>query len=245
MKTHIEATVAWDTYCANKTKGENVLSQLSATHAEAGRLTREWIKFVSRTLRYCASQEIAFRAHRDEGDNKGNFMVAVTLVLQHSPELREIKTQLPQNANYLSHEPQNEILHCMAAMVQSVIVNRVKKVRFWSIIADETKDASKTEQVSICVRYWDTTAEKSSLREDFLTLAPLDTMTAEHIATVITQEVQSLGLSWEYLVGQAYGASTMSGYITGVATLIKQKVPVAICTLLGAQTQPRAGCREQ
>ena len=80
----------------------------------------------------------------------------------------------------------------------------MKQARFWSLIADETKDASKTEQVSICVRYWDTTENQSVLREDFVTLAPLVTMTAEHIAQVISDQVQSLGLSWEYLVGQAY-----------------------------------------
>jgi hypothetical protein len=175
------------------------------------------------------SQEIALRAHRDAGENKGNFMGAVALVLQHSQELRDIKTRIPQNAHYLSPEPQNELLHCMATMVQSDIVSKVKKARFWSIIADETKDTSKTEQLSICVRYWATTEEKSRLQEDFLTLAPLDGMTAEYIAGVISEQVESFGLSWEHLVGQAYdGASTMSGCIAGVSTLIKQKAPVAI-----------------
>ena len=52
-------------------------------------------------------------------------------------------------------------------------------------------------------------------------------MTAEYIAGVISGQVESFGLSW--LVGQAYdGASTMSGCIAGVSTLIKQKAPVAI-----------------
>ena len=114
VKAHIEATAAWEMYRVNKAKGANVLSQISMAHAESGRLTREWIKFVSRTLRYCATQEIALRAHRDDGENKGNFMGAVSLVLQHSPELRDIKTKLPQNAIYLSPEPQNELIHCMA-----------------------------------------------------------------------------------------------------------------------------------
>jgi hypothetical protein len=163
-KKHGETVAAWERYRSNKVKGENVFSQLSTAHAEVQQSTRDWIKFVSRALRCCASQEIALRAHRDDGENTGNFMGAVTLVLQHSPELRDIKTRIPQNAHYLSHEPQNELLHCMASMVQSDIVNKVKQAKFWSIIADETKDASKTEQLSICVRYWTTTREIPSAR---------------------------------------------------------------------------------
>ena len=46
---------------------------------------------------------------------------------------------------------------------------------------------------------------------------------------MITAQVESFGLSWEYLVGQTYdGASTMSGCIADVCTLIKEKAPVAI-----------------
>ena len=230
MKKHVEAAAAWESYCDNKSKDQTVLSQLSMAHADAQRVIREWIKFLSRALRYCASQEIALRAHRDDGENKGNFMGAVSLVLCHSRELRDIKTQIPQNSHYLSHEPQNELLHCMATMVQSNIVSKVKEARFWSIIADETKDASKTEQLSVCVRYWDTTGGKQScLREDCLTLAPLGEMNAVYIANKISEKVEHFGLSWEYLVGQAYdGASTMSGCIAGVSTLIKEKAPTAV-----------------
>ena len=139
-------------YRDKKVKGESVLSQLSTANSEARRVTHEWIKFVAHALRFCATQEIALRAHRDDGENKGNFVEAVSLVLQHSQELRDIKAQIPQNAHYLSHEPQNELLHCMTTMVRNHVVSKVKQVRFWSIIVDETKDASKTEQLSICVR---------------------------------------------------------------------------------------------
>ena len=104
MKKHVEAAAAWEMYCDNKAKDQTVLSQLSMQHADAQRVTREWLKFLSRTLRYCASQEIALRAHRDDGENKGNFMGAVSLVLRHSQELRDLETKIPQNASYLSHD---------------------------------------------------------------------------------------------------------------------------------------------
>ena len=117
-------------------EGRNVVSQLSTAHAEKQKVTREWLKFVSRVLRFCASQEIASREHRFDGDKTGNFIGAVGLVLQHSQEFRDIQSKIPLNAQYLSPEPQNDLLHCMAGMVQSHIVNKVKQAKFWSIIAD-------------------------------------------------------------------------------------------------------------
>ena len=128
-KKHIDATAVWETYCSNKVKGETIMSQVSDAHSEIRRVTHEWIKFVSRVLRYCASQDIALRAHRDDGENQGNFMGAVSLVLQHSQELRDFKSHMPQNANYLSPETQNELLHCMASMVRTHIVIKVKEAR--------------------------------------------------------------------------------------------------------------------
>jgi hypothetical protein len=231
QKKHLDAVAAWEGYQRSKEKGETVVSQLSSAHAELHRETHEWIKFVSRVLRHCASQEIALRAHREgsQAENKGNFLETMNLVLRHSEEWSQIRRKIPQNAHYLSHESQNDLLRCMASMVQASIVRKVREVRFWSIIADETRDVSKTEQLSICIRYWDTTEQKSCLREDCLTLAPLDAMHAAYIAGVITDKVESLRLSWEHLVGQAYdGASTMSGCIAGVSTLIKEKAPAAI-----------------
>ena len=83
-KKHREGAVAWERYVCNKSKGETVVSQLSTAHAEKQKVTREWLKFVSRVLRFCASQEIASREHRFDGDKTGNFIGAVGLVLHIS-----------------------------------------------------------------------------------------------------------------------------------------------------------------
>ena len=88
VKAHIEATAAWEMYRVNKAKGANVLSQISMAHAESGRLTREWIKFVSRTLRYCATQEIATGAHQTRPSHTG-----ATL---HTLDTQALTTQGPQ-----------------------------------------------------------------------------------------------------------------------------------------------------
>ncbi len=81
--------VVWDMFRFNKMKGETVFSQLSEAHSEAQRVTREWIKFIARVLRHCASQESPSE-RTVMMVNKENFMGAVSLVLSHSQELRDI-----------------------------------------------------------------------------------------------------------------------------------------------------------
>ena len=59
----------------------------------------------------------------------------------------------PKNATYTSPEMQNFILKVLGDMVRKKICTQVKNCYF-SILADETKDVSKKEQLSIIVRYF-------------------------------------------------------------------------------------------
>ena len=56
------------------------------------------------------------------------------------------KMKAKRNAKYTSNTIQNEILQCLASMVQDSIV---KESEVFSIIADETKDLQKKEQLSL------------------------------------------------------------------------------------------------
>lgn len=53
------------------------------------------------------------------------------------------------NAKYTSKIIQNDVLDCLAEMVRSEIIEDVK-----DIMADETKDVSKKEQISFILRYY-------------------------------------------------------------------------------------------
>ena len=59
----------------------------------------------------------------------------------------------PRNAIY-TPEIQNQLLQLMGESVRSMVCHAVKKAVF-SLLVDETNDASKTEQISIVLRYVD------------------------------------------------------------------------------------------
>ena len=64
---------------------------------------------------------------------------------------------IPNNAKYLSPDIQNEVLQILSDMVLSAIHNEVGNAKFNSISADETRDNSKKEILSVVLRYYNTT----------------------------------------------------------------------------------------
>ena len=62
-------------------------------------------------------------------------------------------SNLSKNATYFSSEVQNEIIDCCGEQITEKIIKKVKKARFFSILADEAMDASKKEQLSLVLRY--------------------------------------------------------------------------------------------
>ena len=59
----------------------------------------------------------------------------------------------PWNASFLGHDIQNDLLAVMAGMVMEKIRVEVSDAQYYTIIAYETKDVSKKEQLSIVLRY--------------------------------------------------------------------------------------------
>ena len=59
----------------------------------------------------------------------------------------------PQNAKYTSKSVQNELLEAVASVIIEHITNQIRKATCFSIIADETRDISRIEQLTLCIRY--------------------------------------------------------------------------------------------
>ena len=70
----------------------------------------------------------------------------------------------PRNAIYTSPDIQNSLLNILANLVRTAICNGVREADMFSVLADETKDCSKQEQLAIAVRYID----KAMIREHFI-----------------------------------------------------------------------------
>ena len=72
----------------------------------------------------------------------------------------------PRNATSTSPGIQNSLLHILADTVRNPVCDGVKEAGMFSILADESKDLSKQEQLAIVLRYVDC---KGMLHEHFLT----------------------------------------------------------------------------
>eukprot|EP00057_Strongylocentrotus_purpuratus_P011007 XP_011665481.1 PREDICTED: zinc finger MYM-type protein 1-like [Strongylocentrotus purpuratus] len=156
------------------------------------------------------------------------------------------------NAQYISPEIQNEILDPTSALVKEKILYKAKQAGVWSVIADETTDRKKREQLTIALRYVEFievgNGEKQKptiveapiclidvLREmvEKVGIDPTDghselAMSGRNIGTVILAKLKELKLDLKKLVGQGYdGASSMSSQQVGVAAVVKDEAPLA------------------
>ena len=179
---------------------------------------------------FCAQQGIAFRGHRetqvlDLSVNVGNFRSLVRLLSRHIAVVRDRLESGPKNASWLGHDIQNELVSVMAKWVLSKIIAEVKNARYYTIIADETKDVSKSEQLTIVLRY----VYGGSVYEHFLGFVEAKSLNASALTQYILDQLSNLELSINNCISQCYdGASVMSGCCNGVATKILEKNPKAI-----------------
>ena len=146
---------------------------------------------------------------------------------KHNSDFAKRLAQVSGNATYLSPQIQNEIIFAISDEILDSVCKRVLKSGYFALLADETKDASKTEQISIILRFVDTGSW--TIEERFLGFVPAMTCNAESLTKYIIDTISKCGLSINRCVAQAYdGASVMSGSCTGVQTRVQQHAPMAI-----------------
>jgi len=150
----------------------------------------------------------------DASKNRGNFLELVELVKSESGTAKINIDRLPKNATYCSEDSQNELLECAANVIKQKITDEVKRAGMFAVIVDEARDVSKTEQMSICLRY----VNGHEICERFLNFVTLrGDLCATALATAVAGSLQSSGLDLKLCVSQCYdGASVMSGEFNGV-----------------------------
>ncbi len=153
---HKQAMASWGDFKVNQRSHTSVASAFDSRRKEQIRHNRHYLKTILETLLFCASQEIGFRGHREvESTNRGNFIELLHLVARHDPVVKARLSEGPRNAMYTSHDIQNELLRILANTVRKVICQCVTNAEFFSILADESWDLGKDEQMSFVVRYVD------------------------------------------------------------------------------------------
>ena len=186
--------------------------------------------------------------HRDDGalakenemfsclaGNEGVFRALLAFCLDAGDrELEDHLASAGKNSTMISKTIQNEMISIVGKTICSKIIEKVQKLKFFSILCDETTDMSKTEQLSISIRYVDQiegTNIRHCLREDFIGFVNVTETTGKYLKNVIVQELKDAGLSLSNLRGQGYdGGSNMSGKYKGVQKLIMNEQPLAFYT---------------
>ena len=223
---HINAMYAWSEFKRGKEANQTLLNALNEKHHKKVQENRHYIKTIAEVLLLTATQNMPQRGHEESQDskNKGNFLAILDEIAKHDSFIQQ-RLEASGNAKYTSHQIQNEMLQTLAEMVQKQIIAEVKESEVFSVMADETKDLKKKEQMSLVVRYY----YNGAIHESFLCFQAAETLNAEGLSQMIVRCLERHGLDYRSnLVGQGYdGASVMSGKHSGVAARIQSNARFA------------------
>lgn len=186
---------------------------------------------IIKTILFCGKQGLALSGHRentnslgaDDELNDGNFRALLRFRIDSGDvTLEEHLRSGPKNATYTSATVQNEIIDAIGKIIRSKIVAEVNAPKFFSILADETRDISRQDQLTICLRYVVSSEGQQILKESFLSFCVATAKTDAGLAESILQILRNEGLDIRNLRGQGYdGASAMSGTYRGVQAELK------------------------
>ena len=247
---HKTAVVRASQFCSNYKKGESIITCLDSGLRQQVEENRNRLKPIVKTVILCGRQNFALRGHRDDGlvltsrdyepceqvndalvaSNSSNFRALLNFRVDAGDTiLEEHLLQSAHNATYVSKTTQNDLIESCGNVIRQKISDNVHKAKYFTVLADETTDVSRVEQLTIILRYVSHRSGTSVVVEDFVGFQPVADLTGEGIANKILNFVRNLGLDMTYMVGQGYdGASSMSGKFNGTQAIIRQQFPNAI-----------------
>lgn len=225
-KTHQEAMLNWAEYKRRIPAGKTIGMQLDRMGEQQIAINREYVQTVMECLLYCSQQGIALRGH-DESEtalNPGNFRCLIKLMSKHSHAVKQRLQDCP-NVTWLSPAFQNEMIRFLADEVRAMIQQELSEAQYYTVLADESKDISKEEQLSIAFRY----VLGSEIVERFAGYIHAKSVKASTLSDYILSQMGTFGLDHEKMVSQCYdGASVMSGCNSGVQSIIRSKCKQAV-----------------
>lgn len=238
---HQHCTVLADNFMNVYSKNQtDIRSQLDIARAVNIAKNRKKLVPIIETIKLCGRQELALRGTSDFGNikfnesepeiNDGNFRAI--LRMRHKCgdiDLKQHDENLQLNCTYYSPSIQYELISVCGEVIQKQLVTAINNAKSFSLLADETTDISRQEQMSICARYTELHNNVFVIREDFLTFVTVKSTTGASLAQTILESLNNMQIDCNYLVGQGYdGAACMNGNFNGVQAIIREKYPEAI-----------------
>ncbi|CAF4685019.1 unnamed protein product, partial [Rotaria magnacalcarata] len=130
-----------------------IMNVIDKSRVELIKKNRQRLVKIASTVLLCARQLISLRGN-DESDlsnNRGNFIEILKWSATTDPLVNTILLDNANNASYLSPSIQNELIHLMANQIRKQIAEKIGGHVF-ALMADEAKDCSGHEQLSIVLR---------------------------------------------------------------------------------------------
>ncbi|KAJ8891011.1 hypothetical protein PR048_010520 [Dryococelus australis] len=114
-----------------------------------------YLQALCKSLVFCGRQSIALRGHDKSTDskNKGNFLELLELHSKDNDLIKQFYVERPKNFQYTSVTLQNELLSIIGEQTKLHIGNKVRAAKNVAIIADETQDIAKHEEVAVVLRH--------------------------------------------------------------------------------------------
>lgn len=203
----------------NKTVDENNLCLIRQEE-------KYWQQILERLIaliRVLGAQNLALRGTKEQlfTVGNGNFLKFVEYLALFDPVMHEHLRKVSNkeiHVHYLGKDIQNEIINLLSAAVQEKILAFVNAAKYFALILDCTPDVSHVEQMTIIIRFVNTTnPNKCEIKEHFLGFIPLTETTGISMTEQILEKLREMGLPIANLHGQGYdNGSNMKGKNKGV-----------------------------
>ncbi|XP_048575424.1 52 kDa repressor of the inhibitor of the protein kinase-like [Nematostella vectensis] len=181
---------------------------------------------------HCGENNIPLRGLRDSDPTNaalaGNFQALLEFQVDSGDQILEQHLEnAPRNATYISKTIQNQMISTVGAHILNNLSQEMRDSKYFSVMADEAADIANKENISVVIRFLDST---KNFREEFIGMYICkEGTTGEPIKDLITAAVVDLGLMMEDCRGQCYdGAGNMAGQLNGASSLIRAEHEKAI-----------------
>jgi hypothetical protein len=211
-------------FMAQKNK-PSVAAQVSTQLAHDQEQNRRRLIAELQCIMFLMRQGLALRRGKDERNDNLHQL----LQLLASNGVVEAEACLT-HCKHLSHEIVNELCGFIGQTILRMVLEDFKKscaIPKYALLADETRDVSGIEQITVCIRWVDKTM---CVHEDLLGMYSLRGIgqTAEVLTKCLKDVLIRCQLPFADLHGQGYdGASAMAGSVSGVAQRLKESAPTA------------------
>ena len=225
-ETHKEAVQRFIQATINN---HNVGDLLSTNYEIQKEQNRNNLLKVISNIRFLARQGIPFRGdwnNKNSSEFNSNFYQLNQLRSQEDEQFENWLKR--KQMKYTAPDIQNEFLQVMSLNILRNMARDIRNSNIFSIMADETADVSKIEQLVFCIRWVDNNLEA---HEELIGLHPIPNTEADTLVNVIKDILLRLNLRIADARGQCYdGAASMAGKKSGVSVQFKSQNPKMLYT---------------